>query len=132
MKSKNKDKQIREFIYPINIWKGVAIIFIILSFAMVLGDTFIWNYGELKEELQSCQEKVPVWTMEIKCKFHNVSTTSYERNEYNSYAEYERELKKFEIDREYFIKQDWKTCEVISEEGWRQKAWNKGEGMVIE
>ena len=57
---KDKDKQIRELEVIKSIWKTFAIIFIILSIAMVLGDTFIWNYGKLKQELQSCQDKVEV------------------------------------------------------------------------
>ena len=87
---------------------GLVCLFV---FWMIMDEAQI---NRLKTQLSECQEQVPVWTLKIKCNFHNVTTYSVEDSEYNSYDEWKLALDKFELDREYFIKKDWKTCEVIS------------------
>ena len=89
----NKDKQIREirrdrdrFIF---LWIAFMVVALLLS-------TWIGNLREdkqdLEKELQSYQDKVPVWTLEVECKsddgVFNINFTTKEKFQYDFWIKY--------------------------------------------
>ncbi|HEC40016.1 hypothetical protein LCGC14_0509190 [marine sediment metagenome] len=109
----NKDKEIRDLKWEIydlgddvGDWKfytcffgmmvGVITFLLIFSFVDWVG---------LEQELQSCQDKVPVWTLKFECSDANVPWLVMETNEnFSDYKKYQNRLR--------FIEEN-KNCEVI-------------------
>ena len=86
-----KDKQIRELeksekMYKSFFWYFLIILFLLLIFSGYL----VVNKIYLESQLQSCQEKVPVWTLKVECNYSNGEIIWSERNftDYQKYLDY--------------------------------------------
>lgn len=94
---KSKDKQIRELREDVSTWKVISIVtfiyFIVFLFLWVFD---IQNHSEFESQLQSCQEKVPVWTLKLYCIGHGDFDSYYQEINFSSYNSYENALKNFE------------------------------------
>lgn len=106
---KSKDEQIREFERHNSFWKSIAILFIFATIAYVAVSVVRFNIiQDLEQQLESCQEKVSVWTFEFECEQQLFKKgTGFERGNisFPNYEDYKFGLDWFE-DKDY--------CEVIS------------------
>ncbi len=105
---KNKDKRIKELEEQKTIWIMIAFLtgtFFLLQ--LVISIYTFETYGhpvELSEQLQLCQEKIPIWTLNIYCEDFEDSRAANITMEFDSYEKYQRTLNQI-IEEE--------TCEVI-------------------
>ncbi len=102
--TKSKDKQIRELSQNDLFFRIFAVIFF-LAF-VTLGLTIRPLVIEpLESQLQSCQEKVPVWTLKVECNYEGSGTLQYNHS--------------FVFDRESLYKnirenfESFENCEVL-------------------
>ncbi len=100
--TKSKDIQIEELEDEVSIWKAsfvVAVIFFMIFLSLWVFD--IQAHPEFESQLQSCQEKVPVWTFTYHCEreflfgFEN-KTITYTFNDYEDYLNSLNNFKKSE------------------------------------
>ena len=98
----NKDKQIRELKEEKKIvW--VALVVLIIMFMMYVIGSYILEYN-LGQELQFCQDKVPIWSFKIICwDYMNLSRISFE-GDYDVYKDYKEQV-------DYY--NNIKECKVI-------------------
>ncbi|KKK75043.1 hypothetical protein LCGC14_2877690 [marine sediment metagenome] len=103
---KSKDKQIRELESG---WftRNILWIFVIVILLVGVIDLRV-DKNELESQLQSCQEKVPVWTLRVECYEEDIKLT-FEQN-FSSYEEY-NEFSETIRTQEYKL---FENCEVLS------------------
>ena len=66
----NKDEQIRELKESRNAWTTLSIIFFVLMLISSFSGVVVMKHGwGLEQELQSCQDKVLVWTLKVECDY---------------------------------------------------------------
>lgn len=104
----NKDKQIRELkdnqrTLLILVFMGWGILIVVVVGMLVNNHTFS-DVRDLEQELQSCQDKVPVWTLKIYCEISEGSFRTTMEYDFNNYQEYQDALDNVSED-----------CEVILE-----------------
>ena len=109
---KSKDKQIRELEIK---FKWAFIGFVVMSIlALIIGGFF--DYYEAKSErlesqLQSCQEKVPVWTLKVECNYspfvNSKSAFIYTEINFTDYQDYLESLEAVEQG------ESGENCEVL-------------------
>ena len=101
---KNKDERIKELEESKLMWKMFTVIFIFGFIAFFMTSVYRFDVIQnLEEQLQSCQEKVLVWTLEYKCIKSESTIISVQRN----FSNYEN----YNDNKIYFDRQ--KNCEVI-------------------
>lgn len=101
---KNKDKKIKELEEQIEVERFAIILIVTLAFISI---GFMIYYADkandLKQELQSCQEKITTWTLEYKCIKSESTIISVQRN----FSNYEN----YNDNKIYFDRQE--NCQVI-------------------
>ncbi|KKN65849.1 hypothetical protein LCGC14_0477850 [marine sediment metagenome] len=68
--TKSKDKQIRELEEKELEWK--LMFFVATGFFIIFLSLWVFDiqaHPEFEAQLQSCQEKVPVWTLKVECNY---------------------------------------------------------------
>jgi len=112
-----KDKRIKEL--EIESRKGVLITFIVFVGMIIFVVLYLFEGDktyELEEQLQSCQEKVPLWILEVECYYPNINYQGIETFGYNVIGN-QNLLFKFESYRDYSSALDLaefdKYCEII-------------------
>lgn len=103
--TKQQEKEIRELrqdrkaLFWVGFIVGVFLIQLIFVIAGITGKDVM----ELKQELQSCQEKVPVWELNVVCSYANNEVIKSWRNftDYEDYLDY----------KEFYSRKG--KCEVI-------------------
>ena len=96
----SKDKQIREIREKRDFYKKyfddwgywVIGVFVLLVILLVMVIVFSIQERSLEQELQSCQDKVPVWTLKAECKsddgVFNINFTTKEKFQYDFWIKY--------------------------------------------
>ncbi len=106
MKLTNKDKErikeLEEEKKYIVFW--VCALFGLLIFSAILLGIATSDREEHFQQLQSCQEKIPVWTLRVICDWDNGNWKSIWESDFIDYDMYKHRL-------DYFI--DDENCEVI-------------------
>ncbi len=107
--TKSKDKQIRELEEKELEWK--LMFFTATGFFIVFLSLWVFDiqaHPEFESQLQSCQEKVPVWTLKVECSFSPFldSKSAYVYTEIN-FTDYQDYLEEKEAANEK------ENCEVL-------------------
>ena len=109
----SKDKQIRELKDELLeeqsrissfTWFIAGLILGVLILAIIVNYVDTTDEWELKQQLKSCQEKIPVWTLKYNCDFGNFGFTSKSERVYQNYDRYKKDLDYFKSSLE---------CEVL-------------------
>ena len=105
-----KDKQIRELKSSLFNWKAATVFLLMVSVSLILAAVFLETNDEfeLKEQLQSCQEKVPVWTLKVECVDTEYANYIYFEDNYTDYELYLEVIDRFD---EF---NDFENCKVLN------------------
>ena len=106
---KSKDKQIRELREDKDNWFYVGVIFIVFSLFLggwigYLKDTTV---HDLESQLQSCQEKISIWTLKVECIDSENANYIYFENNYTDYELYLEVIERFDEFKAF------ENCEVL-------------------
>ena len=81
----NKDKRIGKLKKDRIIFYFFVLVSIVLGVLIITSDIRI---DDSKQELQTCQDKVPVWILKAECKYPLIDFYHYSEKNYTNYEEY--------------------------------------------